>query len=49
MTEKTAAVKRDLEKVGEIPELMFHLLIMLNLLIVLLVTLTTAHALGIRK
>lgn len=45
MTEKTAAVKRDLEKVGEIPELMFHLLIMLNLLIVLLVTLTTAHAL----
>lgn len=45
MTEKTAAVKRDLEKAGEIPELMFHLLIMLNLLIVLLVTLTTAHAL----
>ena len=45
MIEKTAAVKRDLEKVGEIPELMFRLLILLNFLIVLLVTLITSHAL----
>ncbi|MBP3883260.1 MAG: hypothetical protein J6E40_14035, partial [Lachnospiraceae bacterium] len=45
MLEKTAAVKRDLEKVGEIPELMFRLLILLNFLIVLFVTLISAHAL----
>ena len=34
MLEKTAAVKRDLEKVGEIPEFMFRILILLNLVIV---------------
>ncbi len=45
MIEKTAAVKRDLEKVGEIPEFMFRILILLNLLIVLFVTLISSHAL----
>ena len=45
MLEKTAAVKRDLEKVGEIPEFMFRILILLNLVIVLFVTLISSHAL----
>ena len=45
MMEKTAAVKRDLEKVGEIPGFMFRILILLNLLIVLFVTLISSHAL----
>ena len=45
MAEKAAAVKRDLEKVGQIPELIFRVLIMLNFLIILFVTLFTGHAL----
>jgi hypothetical protein len=45
MLEKTAAVKRDLGKVGEIPEFMFGILILLNLVIVLFVTLISSHAL----
>ena len=46
MVEKTsAAVKRDMNKVGQIPELIFRVLIMLNLLIILYVTLLTGHAL----
>ena len=45
MAEKAAAVKRDLEKVGQIPELIFRVLIMLNLMIILFVTLFTGHAL----
>ena len=45
MAEKAAAVKRDMEKVGQIPELIFRVLIMLNLLIILFVTSLTGHAL----
>ena len=45
MAEKAAAVKRDMEKVGQIPDLIFRVLIMLNLLIILFVTSLTGHAL----
>ena len=45
IVEKAAAVKRDLNKVGQIPELIFRVLIMFNLLIILYVTSLTGHAL----
>ena len=45
MAEKTAIVKRDNDKVGQIPELVFRVLVLLNFLIILFVTLCTAHAL----
>ena len=45
MVEKAAAVKRDMNKVGQIPELIFRALIMLNFMIILFVTLVTYHAL----
>ena len=45
MTEKTAVVKRDNDKVGQIPELVFRVLLLLNFLIILFVTVCTAHAL----
>lgn len=43
--EKAAAVKRDMNKVGQIPELIFRVLIMFNLLIILYETSLTGHAL----
>ena len=45
MSEKTAVVKRDNEKVGQIPELVFRVLVLLNFLIITFVTLCTGHAL----
>ena len=45
MSEKTAVVKRDNEKVGQIPELVFRVLVLLNFLIIMFVTLCTGHAL----
>ena len=45
MSEKTAVVKRDNEKVGQIPELVFRVLVLLNFLIIIFVTLCTGHAL----
>ena len=45
MIEKAAAVKRDLNKVGEIPELVFRILVLLNLLIILFTTLVSCRAL----
>ena len=45
MAERTAIVKRDNDKVGQIPELIFRVLIMFNLLIILYVTSLTGHAL----
>ena len=43
--DKTAAVKRDMNKVGQIPELIFRVLIMLNFLIIMFVTALIGNAL----
>ena len=45
MMETTAIVKRDNDKAGQIPELVFRFLMLFNFLIILFVTLCTYHAL----
>ena len=45
MAERTAIVKRENDKVGQIPEMIFRVLILLNFIIILLVTTCTCHAL----
>ena len=45
MAERTAIVKRDNDKVGQIPELIFRVLILFNFIVILLVTSCTCHAL----
>ena len=45
MADRTAVVKRDNDKVGEIPELIFRILLLLNFLTIMVVTYFTSHAL----
>ena len=45
MAERTAIVKRDNDKVGQIPELIFRVLILFNFIVILLVTSCTCRAL----
>ncbi len=45
MSERAAVVKRDDDKVGQIPELVFRVLLVFNFVSILFVTLCTGHAL----
>ena len=46
MLEKAAPVRRDFDRMDQIPEMVFRILQMLNFLIILYITLLSCHALS---